>query len=224
MTPAWSILIATVPARAHLLARLLAQLAPAAETAAGQVEVIGLRNPGGLDTDGLAKVRQALLDEARGEWVSYADDDDQAEPGYIPENLAAMAAHPEADYIAWPHRYCHAYVPGAWQVVVSGLHHNGWHDSADAMVRDVTHIHPVRAAIARSVGWTTGPAAEDRRYTDGLRLALAGRSQVLLSQVLYSYRHDPASSVQYGTVLRDNHPGPLPPPPGPWFRWHPDSA
>jgi glycosyl transferase family 2 len=224
--PDWSLLIATATARAAALTRLLAILAPQAEQAAGRVEVVALRNAGGLDTEGLARIRQALLDEARGEWVSYADDDDTVEPDFIPAVLAAMAARPDAEFVAFGNRYSTAHAPGLHIDVTTGLRFGGWYDNGRAAIRDITHINPVRAATARAAGGFTGGhpgEPEDRRYVGRLRAALAGRPEAAIDRILYHYHHDPACSVQFRTVPHADG-GPLPAPPGPWFRWHPASC
>lgn len=220
--PTWSILIASAAARGPRLARLLAVLGPQCEAAAGRAEVVAYRNPGGLDMDGLAKIRQALLDEAAGEFVSYADDDDQVSEDYVPAVLAALDASPDADYVAFRHSYRGPGMPAA-APVHTGLRYGGWYSTLGGPVRDITHVNPVRASIARAAGFGPGPGPEDRRYVAALRAALAGHAEVPIGRALYHYHHDPSDSVQYGTIPVIAG-GPLPPPPGPWFRWHPDST
>lgn len=224
MTVTWSLLIATATARAAQFGCLLTVLAPQAGAAGGQVEVVALRNRGGLTMAGLARVRQALLTEARGRYVSCFDDDDWPEPDMVPAVLAALARVPAADYVAFAHRYTQAPLTGCWLPVHTGLSLGGWWDSPAGLVRDITHINPVRTTLARACGGFT-PAAgpEDRSYATRLRAVLAGRPETVIDRVLYHYRHDPASSVQYGTVP-ETPAGPLPAPPGPWFRWHPEST
>jgi len=222
--PAWSILIATCPARATALAGLLDALRPQAERAWPRVEIVAYRNPGGLDLTALGHVRQALLHDARGEFVSFIDDDDMTEPDFVPLVLDAIDSSPPPDYIAFGHRFTDTTIPGQWGRVSTGLMFDGWYDTVKGYVRDITHVNPVRASIARGCGgFAPGTGPEDQRYAAGLRAALKGHRDAAIPRQLYHYRRNQANSVQFGTIP-ESVPGPLPQPPGPWFRWHPDST
>jgi hypothetical protein len=92
LTPVlWSVLIATLASRKAKLARLLGVLLPQAE-AHGRVEVLGLHNNG---ERGLGDYKQALLEAAAGEYVSFADDDDLVEPDFVAAVTGCMAAGPD---------------------------------------------------------------------------------------------------------------------------------
>jgi hypothetical protein len=107
----WSILILTQARRQHKFLGLLNVLLPQAE-AAGDVEVVALRNYGGYTQDGLGPLRQALLDDARGTWVSFADDDDMVTADYVAAVRAAIDGCPLAEFIALRVMVYEAGVPG----------------------------------------------------------------------------------------------------------------
>jgi hypothetical protein len=212
--PLWSILIATLASRREKLTRLLAHLLPQCE-ADGRVEVVACWDNGQAS---VAAKRQALLDAARGEWVSFFDDDDVADPEFVPLVTAAMEDGP--DYVAFPNAY---YVAGVRQPVriLVGLQYGGWRDdtAAGVLYRDVTHINPVRASIAKQADFLAGPAwvGEDWGYTQTVRKLAVTQAEAGGGKPLYHYFHDPADSVQHDTQGR----GALPRAEvdSPCFRW-----
>jgi hypothetical protein len=213
--PAWSILIATLAYRQEKLRRLLGVLLPQADQAPGQVEVVALRNTGEWS---IGEIRQALLEDARGAYVSFVDDDDLVEPDFVPAVLAAMESGP--DYIAFRHAY---YEGGVFdRETVTGIQHGGWFNTPGCYVRDVTHVNPVLTGLARRAGFSDMGSGEDVAYADRLRPLL--RSQAEIDRVLYRYFHDWSGSVQAGLppqvfLRRYRHLCRLPVD-SPSFRWH----
>lgn len=196
--PLWSLLICTVESRRDLLAALLDVLLPQCE-ADGRVEVIGCHDAG--HPHGGAPVgtkRQALLDAAAGEYVSYVDDDDMVEPDFVAACAQAMDAAP--DFVAFEHHY---YVDGHLDArVVTGLQYPEPADLAPApgggppiLVRPVTHINPVRRALTSQVRFPAmAGAGEDRDWV--LQVWPRLHTQADAGRVLYHYRHRSGDSVQ----------------------------
>ena len=212
--PIWSILTPTLSSRQAKFLDLMSVLLPQAE-ADGRVEVVALHNDGERS---IAEYRQALLEDARGDYMSFCDDDDMVEPDFVPAVTAAMEGWP--DYIAFWHAY---YVNGNREPrpVVTGIHYGHWHDTADALIRGVTHINPVRTAIARHADFRVpSEGLEDWSYVKQNIPHL--RTQGDVGRILYHYRHDPGDSVQYG--LAPHAYAPRPQISSPAFRWHALSA
>jgi hypothetical protein len=206
----WSILCATLSSRQAKFLDLMSVLLPQAE-ADGQVEVVGLHNDGERT---LADYRQALLQDARGEYLSFLDDDDMVEPDFVAAVTAAMEGRP--DYVAFHHAYWEGGVRDP-RPVVTGMGHGGWHDTAQALFRDVTQINPVRSVIARQADFRAETGAmEDWAYVAAVRPLL--HTQTEIPRVLYHYRHDPRDSNQYG--LKPHAHAPRPQVSSPCFRWH----
>jgi hypothetical protein len=207
--PLWSILIATLSSRRDRLAALLGVLLPQCE-ADGRVEVVGCWDNGEAT---LPAKRQALLGAAQGTYVSYADDDDMVEPDFVAAVTAVMTPDPAGppaaytvltdgpDYVAFEHAY---YVDGIRQPVrvLTGIGYHGWYTDGDPvtgvqhLVRDVTHINPVRRSLTGTVSFTRrdGVGLEDWSYVSAVRPRL--RTQADLGRVLYHYQHRPHDSAQ----------------------------
>jgi glycosyltransferase involved in cell wall biosynthesis len=198
--PLWSVLICTLASRREKLTRLLAYLLPQCETD-GRVEVIAYRDNGQVS---VAAKRQALLDAAAGKYVSFVDDDDVVDPQFVALVTTAMGKDP--DYVAFPNAY---YVAGVRQPVriLVGLQHGGWRDdtAGGLLYRDITHVNPVRASIAKQADFLAGPGwvGEDWGYTQTVRKLARTQAEAGGGKPLYHYFHDPADSVQHGTQGRD---------------------
>jgi hypothetical protein len=178
VSPLWSILVLTQARREEKFLGLLAVLLPQAE-AAGDTEVVALRNYGGRQQHELAPLRQALLDDAAGRWVSFVDDDDMVSAGYVSAVTAAIAAAPLAEFVAFRVVNYETGVPGGspvagkpltqvvaetppggWtaygrvdRVTRTGLQYGGWRNEENAYIRDITHVNPVLTALARRAGF-----------------------------------------------------------------------
>ena len=213
----WSILIATLAHRKDSLAALLRVLLPQAERFPGQVEVVALRNRGALT---VGEYRQKLLEDARGKYVSFVDDDDLVAGDFVTAVLAAMVGEP--DYVAFRHQMYSGGVPEP-RVTITGLSFGGWRDTDVAMVRDVTHINPVRAELARKAGFGRYVLGEDAAYDDALRPLL--KTEAVIDRVLYHYYFLSVPSASMGipaVLLRRG--GRIPEVRSPVFRWHPESV
>jgi len=208
--PLWSILIPTLSSRQAKFLDLMSVLLPQAE-ANGRVEVVALHNDGERS---IADYRQALLEDARGAYVSYVDDDDMIEPDFVAVVTAAMKGWP--DFIAFWHAY---YVDGHRdpRPVVTGIGRD-WHDTATEMIRGTTHINPVRSVIAKQADFRVkiGDGLEDWSYVSAVTPLL--RTQAEIPRVLYHYRHSPADSVQHRLAPHAFAPRPVIT--SPCFRWH----
>jgi hypothetical protein len=206
----WSILIPTLSSRHDFLAQLLDVLLPQAEACPG-IEVVALHNDGNWP---LMDIRQALLDDARGEWLSFADDDDMVEADFVPAVAACLEKDP--DYVAFQHAF---YVDGHRdpRTVHTGINLGGWHDLPDRYVRDVTHVNPVRSSLARQAGYRQLVGGwEDRGYDWALRPLL--RTQEEIPRVMYHYYSRTSGTVQnklppHAYALRPEVTSPA-------FRWH----
>jgi glycosyltransferase involved in cell wall biosynthesis len=217
--PLWTIGIATLASRREKLARLLAVLLPQCE-ADGRVEVLGFWDNGERS---LAVKRQATLEQARGLYVSFFDDDDLPDPEYVPLITAAMTGLAEGtaasrpDYIAFEHAY---YVSGVRQPVriITGLEFGEWADdpAAGMLYRGVTQVNPVIAAAAKRADFRARSlGAEDWSYV--CQVAPLLKTQARVEKVLYHYFHDPADSNQY--QLAPHAPYPRLEVASPCFRW-----
>lgn len=206
----WSVLIPTLASRRDKLRRVLDLLLPEAEKH-GRVEVVGLHNNGEKP---IADYRQALLEDARGKYISFVDDDDLVEPDYVPVIAAAMETG--VDYIAfWNQLYrdeARDPIP-TW----TGINYRSWYDEGFARIRDVTHINPARAELAKQCDFRApSDGSEDWSYISQLRGLL--QTQAVIERVLYHYYWTSSDSVQHNLAPHTYAP-PLEVD-SPAFRWH----
>jgi hypothetical protein len=179
--PSWEILIRAIPHRHGRLSRLLAfldlQMAPGAG-------VVVARDNLELSPGGKA---QALLEAARADYVSFLDDDDRVAADFIPRVQSALRDHP--DYVGFPVRY---YVNDGFLAVIDhSLEHGSWHgklgsQDGDPLVRDITHLNPVRRELALLAAFE-GDAGEDERWADRLRATGKVRTETRISDPMYHY-------------------------------------
>jgi glycosyltransferase involved in cell wall biosynthesis len=95
----WSILCCTLSSRHAKFLNLMDVLLPQCEKD-GRVEVVALHNDGERS---IAEYRQALLEDARGDYVSFVDDDDMIEDDFVAAVTGVTGGFP--DYIAFWHAY-----------------------------------------------------------------------------------------------------------------------
>jgi hypothetical protein len=209
----WSILIASHCSRVESLSRLADSLASQLQPG---VEVLVLWNRGRLS---IAEYREALVSDARGEWVSHVDDDDRVAKDFVSSILGALESEP--DYVGFEVEVLD--IAGAigrkdrkWRAVHS-LTTKQWHQKDNVFYRHVSHLNPLRRDLALQGVWS-GPYSEDHRWADSVIAHV--KTEVFIPRTLYFYdfnqaasvrsqKHDPRKALR--PVLPDG------------FRYHPDS-
>ena len=206
----WSVLVPTLSSRQGKFLDLMGVLLPQCE-ADGRVEVVTLHNDGERD---IAEYRQALLEDARGEYVSFVDDDDMVAPDFVPVLAGLLAGRPDAAGFTVEYS-----APGVGPLPsYNSLAHEP-RDEPGAFYRDLTHVQPVRAELARKGDFRAG-WPEDGAWRKAVRPLL--ETEAVTERVLYFYRHDPSDSVQ--TKVKPHAYAPRPAIASPAFRWHPWST
>lgn len=180
--PTWSILVPTLGERRPLFERLMAQLLPQAEPYGGQVQVVGWFNNG---KPSLPKIRQTMIQRATSDYVSFVDDDDLVSPWYVDDIVAALSTGP--DYVGFEVQCYSNGHPIA--VAYHSLSHRRWRNTEGRFYRDISHINPIRTAIARKADFsvTRSGGAEDRAWADQLRRSKLLQTQVVLPRIMYHY-------------------------------------
>lgn len=213
----WTILVATLGQRQERFKRLLDGLMPQVERAAGQVNVLAYWNNGERP---LAEIRQALVDEADGTFVSFIDDDDVVADTYVSQILETLCD--DIDYVGFQ---LQCYVDGVrLKPTYHSLRYDQWYDDARGYYRDVSHLNPIRRELALKADFRRTTPPEDVAWADQLRGLL--KSEHYVDDVMYHYY-----SSSYDTTWR---PGSVQAPrvgqyfrlaiDSPYFRYHPESA
>lgn len=214
-TPTWSILIPTLGERRPLFQRLLSGLLPQLDAHEGRVRVVAWHNDG---APSLPVIRQSMVVRAQDDYVSFVDDDDLVSPDYVTEVVGALATRP--DYVGFQVQCYSDGSPTA--VAYHSLEYKRWRNLPHRYERDISHINPIRTALALKADFRlAGRRAEDRAWADQLRRKRALRTQVVVPRILYHYLYQPGGSrwqvphtIQPGDRAAVSHP---------YFTWSPDA-
>jgi len=221
MPPTWTILVPTLGERRPLFERLMAGLLPQLDPYAGRVRVAGWFNNG---SPSLPKIRQAMVMAAETDYVSFVDDDDLVSPFYVAEVVAALTTEP--DYVGFQVQCYSDGTPTA--VAYHSLAYSRWRNLPHRYERDISHINPIRASIARRANFARARsgAAEDRAWAEQLRRARVLRSEVVVDRIMYHYlystSHEPGLGSRWETH-RKITPGERSTITSPYFTWSPDA-
>lgn len=219
----WTILIPTISERADLLARLLDRLLPQLDRHEGAVRVLAWHNNG---SPGLGVIRDSLIRDADSEYVSFVDDDDLVAEDYVESVVDALGQAP--DHVGFKLEFTAAAHEGGVagrEIVEHSLVHGRWGRSPEGvLVRDFTHVDPIRRSIAMNGTFVVRRPgrAEDRHWVKQVRPWLAGMAEVYIDKVLYHYLYDAAVSAwQRPDELAAVRPRLVVE--HPYFAWHPES-
>ena len=182
--PRLSVLIATIPERRLQLRKLLAHITEMCEPFHGVVEV--LTNDAPKDAMSIGAKRQAMIEQATGDYVCFVDDDDWVADTYIADILKATESGPDCI---------------GFRIEVHGLARRpqmasasmryGWAEKVDGFdyVRGIYHKTPVKREHAIAIGFKDMRFAEDKDYSD--RLAASGllEREEYIDKALYIYRY-----------------------------------
>lgn len=179
----WQVLITSIPHRHQKLLELLAELDKQWQPGFGVL----------LYRDNLrhsvAVKRQALLEAATAQYVSFIDDDDMVPGWFVFTAMSALSTRP--DYVGFPVEY---YVDGGFEKRAEhSLRYTEWYDWPEHYVRDITHLNPLRRDLAllgrfdREDGIAANGRGEDGRWADSVRATGLVRSEEYIGQVMYRY-------------------------------------
>lgn len=218
--PLWNILIPTVPSRAEKLNRLLDALL---WQCPDRVRVTCWLNAG---QPRLGVIRDRLVEHAAlagAEYISFIDDDDMVPDYYVAEVLIALGRDP--DHVGFPIDYrkdglthwpCdHSLKWRRWQTL----------NEPRRLVRDFTHIDPIRTVIARRgrFGDARPGQMEDRTWCQQVRPWLRGGQEVYIPKIMYIYDWRPAESVWDKKIPYTARAARRPDIAHPNLEWHPES-
>jgi glycosyltransferase involved in cell wall biosynthesis len=174
-----SILICSLKSRAALLKRLQDRLAPQLTP---DVEVI-------VKTDGgqmpIGRKRNALLDEAKGDYICFVDDDDLVSEDYVALILAACACRPDVVSFNLQHLLNGNHIGDTEH----SLRHEIWINDTSVFphkyYRCPNHLNPVRRDLALKVRFPEKNTLEDKEYSIKLRPML--KTEVMIQKQIYYY-------------------------------------
>lgn len=215
--PTWTILVPTIPRREASFLDLLDVLLPQLDEHGGRVRVMAWRNRG---TPRLAEIRDAMVDAAGTEYVSFIDDDDLVPAYYVAEVVRAIESRP--DHVGFQLEYTtDADGYQGREIVDHSLRHGQWARVDGRLVRDVTHVDPVRTELAQRGRFAAARPrrAEDRVWVKQVRPYLG--SEVYVDRVMYYYAWSQTGSSWQRPEENATPATPRPLVAHPHFSWHP---
>lgn len=207
-----SILIATQGRRNDQLRRLLAKLMPQVRKHKGEIEVVAYWNNGEKP---IGIIRQELLEEARGEYVCFIDDDDDIPDYYCDEIIKALGK----DYVGFQ---VQVFSDGVeLKPSYHSLKHADWHETDQAFYRRVTHLNPVLTRMARFGTFTENGIGEDADWARDVSKIVT--SENYIDKVMYMYHHDREDTSFGGAIFSKRTRYTRPELNYKHFRYHPSS-
>lgn len=170
-----SILICTIPSRKPQFDALIKVLE--SQWVEG-VEILYNGNGGSVGSK-----RQTLLEQAKGEYVVWVDDDDNVSDNYISSILEATKTKPDCIGIRGI-MTTNGKLQKSWYI---SMDYFEWHEKEGAYYRHTNHLSPVKREIALKVGFPDKTHGEDYDYSMGLRGKLF--TEVKIPFGIYHYQY-----------------------------------
>lgn len=179
-----SILIPTLDSRRSLFGRVHGHLT-AQVAAAGlveDVEILHLRDSGERST---GWKRNRLIEQARGEFVAFVDDDDGVSDDYLSRICDAIRAHPDIDCIGirgivrfrglHPREFIHS------------IRYSDYRTCGRVYLRPPYHLNPIRRSIASRYRFADVYYSEDIDWARSMAFDEVLRKEHFIDSVLYYY-------------------------------------
>lgn len=207
--PELSILIATQGRRNDQFRGIVRELSE--QAVEKPVEIVAYWNNGELP---IGEIRQALLQEARGRYVCFVDDDDKVPSYYVDEILANMGA----DYIGFRVKLFNdgREMPPVYHSIKYGV----WHNDGAGYYRGVTHLNPLKRELALKGSFGSKGIGEDESWSRTVTPFV--RSEKFIDKDMYYYYHDRNETSFGGHIKLQKH-YVRPEISYGNFKWHPDS-
>jgi len=174
----WQILTLTQPSRKWYLARLVNTLKAQLRDLCGEVaHVVTMHQIGKT----VGESRQAMVENAVADYVSFVDDDDLVSWDYVSSIFPLLDGR---DLVGFQ---LQMYVDG---VKLKPTYHNPelscWSEDEKAYYRDISHLSPIRRELARRVKFDGG-FGEDERWAAQVREKSLVKTYGYVDKVLYHY-------------------------------------
>lgn len=142
----------------------------------------------------LGDIRQALVNEARGEYIAFIDDDDQV-PEYYCDKIVPLLDG--VDYIGWRMQLWHN--GQKLKPTFHSLKYDRWSEDANGFYRNISHLNPIKKSIAEKVTFEIEKGtAEDEPWVR--RVAPFVKTENYIEEVMYYYQHSSEDSIWRGDL------------------------
>lgn len=168
-----------MPERKAEFTRLCKLLRPQAK--GRDIEILVARQPAWT----ISRKRQWCLDRAKGEYINFIDDDDLIAENYVDAIYPLLDG---VDYIGFQLQFYYNGEP--WAPTYHSLRYDGWSSDVNGHYRDVSHLNPMRTAVARE-GRFDGGHGEDFRWGRQVH----PKTEHYIHEIMYYYYFSPESSL-----------------------------
>lgn len=185
----WTILIPSVVTRDEELKTLIKCLEPQVDAFEGDIRVMVYWNNFELE---LGKLRQKMIEDAQGEYVSFIDDDDLVSEDYCRKIYPLLDG---VDYIGFRVKYTQSGI--LQKPVIHSLAAEGWMEDDKGFYRQATHLNPIKRSIALKARYDRGDyykgIPEDITYSEAASKLC--KTENYVDEELYYYQQRPGKSV-----------------------------
>lgn len=177
-----SILIATIGRRKDKFASLLCMLNKQVQAQNGQVEIVAYWNNGELP---VSTIRRKLIEQAKGDYICFIDDDDSVPEDYCETILTALKSEP--DYVGFKVKFFNEGVEA--KPVYHSIRYPSWYEDERGYYRGVTHLNPIKRSIALQGDFgTSAQAGEDELWARSVAQLVTNEEYI--DRPMYYYYHD----------------------------------
>ena len=130
--------------------------------------------------------RNVLLDQAKGKFVVFVDDDDELAPTYVQDIVQVIERMPDIDAIGLQGVYTqNGAGHKAWETSIN----HTWEEAGGRYLRYINHISPIRREHAVKARFTDKVIGEDYDYTMQLKQLNIIKKEFIIQKPLYFYHY-----------------------------------
>jgi glycosyltransferase involved in cell wall biosynthesis len=128
--------------------------------------------------------RQELLEEAKGEYVAYIDDDDKISAEYFKLVLSGCSTEPDCCSLLGLY-----YVNGVYNTKFEhSVNYRVWEQRANGLyARPPNHLNAIRRKVALQIGFADMRCGEDQDFSERLCASGLIRSEYRIKAPIYKY-------------------------------------
>lgn len=146
--------------------------------------------------------RNFLLQEVKGDFLCFIDDDDDISDSYIKNIIETIESNPMIDYVGWKQIYIEN-GRHADKLTYHSLKYKEWESASDGWYRNVSHLNPIRSSIAKSVPYLNKNFQEDSKWA--IDVASLLKSEAYIDEIMYYYRYETLITMSRPTGNKNNH-------------------
>ncbi len=178
MNKKFSILICSLSSRTEKLNRLMNVLRP---QLTNEVEVL-VKSDGGEANIG--SKRNALLNESKGEYVAFVDDDDLVSDDYVSKILTAVRSKPDCCGL----QGIITFQGQNPKLFIHSLKYKQWFEQNNIYYRCPNHLNAIKRELAIATKFPESNFGEDKDFSTRLLPLL--KEEVFISGVIYHYLYE----------------------------------